>query len=186
MSQNDETVNKPAPNGPAQERPEAEAKPGDYIKLVRASLRSNKDKEAFSIIQKAIVHFPEDPFTVSYHGYLQAYVDKKYRTGVETCKKAIALLTASETTGKNGLYPTLYLNLGRAYVEAEKRKDAVEAFRQGLKYDKWNSDIHNALKMLGQRKSLPIPFLDRSNPINILIGTIMHKLKKRSAGSALF
>lgn len=178
MSQNDETINKAAPGEPGQGGPEAESKPADYIKLVRTSLRSGRDKEAFSVIQKAAVHFPEEPFIISYYGYLQAHVDKKFRTGVEACKKAIAMMTQSASTGKDMLYPTLYLNLGRAYLDAGKRRDAVEAFRNGLKYERRNGEIIHELKKLGQRKGPPVSFLDRSNPINILIGMLLHKLKK--------
>ena len=178
MIQNDETENTAASGDPVQGGHEAEPEPVEYIKLVRAYLRSGKNNEAFSIIQKAAVHFPEEPLIISYYGYLQTAVDKKYRSGVETCKQAITLMTVSAAVGKDALYPTLYLNLGRAYVAAEKRKEAVEAFRKGLKYDRRNGDIIHELKKLGERKGPPIPFLDRSNPINMLIGMLLYKVKK--------
>jgi tetratricopeptide (TPR) repeat protein len=178
MNQNDETKEAAAPGEPVPEKPEADLKPADFLNPVKAHLRNGKNKDAFGIMQKAILHFPDDPFILSYYGYLQAQVDKKFRSGVDACKKAITLIRESEIKGKDALYPRLYLNLGRACVAAGKKKDAVEAFRNGLKYDKRNSEIIKQLKELGQRKSPPISFLDRSNPINRMIGMVLHKLKK--------
>jgi hypothetical protein len=75
------------------------------------------------------------------------------------------------------LYPVFYLNLGRAYLAAGKKKDAIDAFRKGLQYDNGNSDLRKELRGLGMRKKPPVPFLDRSNPINKYIGMILQKAK---------
>ncbi len=131
------------------------------------------------------MQFPEDPLILSYYGCLQAIVDKKYRSGVDTCKKAITLLKKAETFGEELLYPVFYLNLGRAYVAAGKKKDAIESFNKGLEYDNSNRELLKELRSLGMRKKPLVPFLDRSNPINKYIGMILHmKEKKPAAGKS--
>lgn len=163
--------------GPAH-APHEVAKPGDYLRAVKAELRKGDQKAAFSLLQQAALQYPEDPFILSYYGCFQAVVDRKYRAGVETCKKAISLLKKESSFGEEMLYPVFYLNLGRAYLAAEKKKDALEAFNRGLKYDNRNSEILQELRAVGIRKRALVPFLDRSNPINKYIGLILHATRK--------
>jgi len=151
--------------------------PGDYLRSVKAHLRSGKQKDAFGLLLQAAVQFPDEPLILSYYGCLQALIDKKYRSGVETCKRAIALFKERESFGMEVLYPVFYLNLGRAYLAAGKKKDAIEAFHKGLKYDNSNNDLRKEMRGLGIRKKPPVPFLDRSNPINKYIGMILQKTK---------
>ena len=165
-------------------RPEGqeEIKASEYLRAVRSHLRSGKYKEAYSILLQASVQYPEEPLILSYYGCLQALVDKKYRSGVETCKRAILLLKKQGSFSEEVLYPVFYLNLGRAYIAAGKKKDAIDTFKKGLKYDSGNSDLKKELQGLGVRKQPPVPFLDRSNPINKYIGMILKAEKKTLSG----
>jgi tetratricopeptide (TPR) repeat protein len=166
------------------DRPEAreEIKPNDYLRAVRSHFRNGKQKEAYGLLLQATLQYPDDPLILSYFGCLEAIVDKKYRSGVEACKRAILLLKKKETFSEEILYPVFYLNLGRAYVAAGKKKDAIDSFKKGLRYDSGNSDLKKELQRLGVRKQAPVPFLDRSNPINKYIGLILQKTKKMPAG----
>jgi tetratricopeptide (TPR) repeat protein len=155
-----------------------EIKPGDYLRAVKAHLRKGAQKDAFGLLQQAALQYPEDPFILSYYGCLQALVDRKYRAGVDNCKKALSLLNKGSSFGEEMFYPVFYLNLGRAYVAAGKKNDALDAFRKGLKYDNGNSDILKEMRGLGVRKQALVPFLDRSNPINKYIGMILRKENK--------
>jgi len=157
-------------------------KPSDYLRAVRSNLRSGKLKEAYSLLLQATVQHPDDPLILSYFGCLQAIVDKKYRSGVEACKRAIVLLKKQEAFSEEVLYPVFYLNLGRAYVAAGKKQDAMDSFKKGLRYDNGNSDLKKELQRLGVRKQPPVPFLDRSNPINKYIGLLLQKTKKPAGG----
>ena len=129
--------------------------------------------------QRAAVIYPEEPILLSYYGSLQALVDRKYRSGTDNCTKAIALLSKHRGVGKDMLYPVLYLNLGRAYVAAGKKTNAVIAFRQGLKYDHEHTALRNEVEKLGTRKKPHVSFLDRSNIINKVIGKALHKKKSK-------
>jgi tetratricopeptide (TPR) repeat protein len=162
----------------------SEIKPGDYLRAVRSHLRSGKQKEAYGLLLQASVQYPEDPLILSYFGCLQAIVDRKFRSGVETCKRAILLLKRQQAFSEEVLYPVFYLNLGRAFVAAGKKQDAIDALKKGLRYDNGNSDLKKELQGLGVRKQPPVPFLDRSNPINKYIGLILHKSKKPAGGKS--
>jgi tetratricopeptide (TPR) repeat protein len=155
-------------------------KPGEYLRAVKASLQKGNQKEAFGLLQNAAIQYPDDPFILSYYGCLQALVDRKYRAGVENCKKALTLIQRESSFGEEMLYPTFYLNLGRAYIAAGKKDDALDAFKKGLKFNSGHRDILNELRALGKRKKAVVPFLDRSNPINKYIGLILRREDKAS------
>lgn len=161
---------------------DADIMPGDYLRAVRSHLRNNRDKDAYALLLQATIRFPEDPVILSYFGCMQSVVGKKFRSGIEICRRAIQLLKKQQTFSEEVLYPVFYLNLGRAYVAANKKKDAIESFKQGLLHDKGNSDLKKELLLLGVRKQPLVPFLDRSNPINKYIGLILHTTKKPAAG----
>jgi tetratricopeptide (TPR) repeat protein len=173
---------RPGAGEPGRPEGHVEIKPSDYLRAVRSHFRSGKLKEAYGLLLQATVQYPDDPLILSYFGCLQAIVDKKYRSGVETCKRAILLLKKQQTFSEEVLYPVFYLNLGRAYVAAGKKKDAIDSFKKGLRYDNGNSDLKKELQRLGVRKQPPVPFLDRSNPINKYIGMILQKTKNVPAG----
>jgi len=154
-------------------------RPADYLRAMRSHLRNGLPKEAFKVLQQASVHFPDDPLVLSYYGCLLAVVEKKYRVGVDACRKAITLLQEKEMFEEDILYPTFYLNMGRAYLAAGKKQEAIDSFHDGLQYDRGNIELKKEIRSLGMRKSPVIPFLDRSNPINKYIGKILHNPKKR-------
>ncbi len=167
----------------------ARLKPTEYFRQVKAHLRSGQQKEAFAILQRAMIHFPNEPVLLSYYGCLLVLVEKKYRMGIETCLKALEKLRTRESFAEEVYYPIFYYNLGRAYAAAGKRKEALDALKKGLSYDHWNNDIMKALHSMGMRRQKPpIPFLDRSNPLNRYIGIMLQKnktasdAKKRVAG----
>ena len=178
MDEQDDKKEKENEGGSASHARHEVAKPGMYLRAVKAHLRKGNQKEAFSLLQDAALHYPDDPFILSYYGCLQALVDKKYRAGVEKCKRALSLIKKESSFGEDMLYPVFYLNLGRAYVAAGKKKEALEAFERGRKYDNSNRDILMEMRRLGSRKKAPVPFLDRSNPINKYIGLILRKANK--------
>jgi tetratricopeptide (TPR) repeat protein len=158
--------------------PAEELTPRDFLRQVKVHLSKGRQRDAFRLLQQANMHYPEDPFILSYLGCLQALVDRRYRTGIEACKKALALIKKNASFGQEMVFPVFYLNLGRAYVAAGKKKDALETFQKGLKYDNTNRDLQKEVRTLGKRKAAPVSFLDRSNPINKYIGMILRNSSK--------
>lgn len=155
--------------------------PSEYVASIKSLLRSRKMRDAYALIQHAVVLYGNDPFLLSYFGYLQARVEGKYRHGIDACTRAVALyekmtLAGEEATDeKNTAY--LYLNLSKAYTAAGKRKNAIDALNSGLKHDRHNREVKAELERLGIRRLIPIPFLNRSNFLNELIGKMMRKKK---------
>ena len=145
-----------------------------YIKEALIQLRGGRRKEAYSILTTANIVYPDHPYILSYFGWLQAVVDKKYQSGLATCSKAIVLFKTPDLETAEKVYPVLYLNLGRTFLAVGKKKDAFENFQKGLKYDRRNAELKKEMKLLGTRKKPPLPFLSRSNPLNIIIGKLFH------------
>lgn len=149
-----------------------------YIKEVESLLQGNKPEDALRVLYDAGVRYPNNPIIYSYQGYLEAIVNKQYSKGVKTCRHAIDVLMEQMPLGKEFFLPTLYLNLGKAYLAANMLKDAYMSFKKGLEIDKNNEALFNELKSMGIRKKPPLPFLQRSNPLNKYLGRLLHQSKK--------
>lgn len=152
--------------------------PSAYLDEVKDLLKSKNKRGALRLLSEALEKHPDDPFLLSYYGCLEATANKNYTFGIDTCLVAIEYLKKKVPLGEEFFSPVLYLNLGRAYLGAGKRKEALDAFRLGLAIDAKNKELLWEVKKLGVRKTLPVSFLTRSNPINKYIGMMLHKLKK--------
>jgi hypothetical protein len=107
----------------------------------------------------------------SYLGYGIALVDRRIREGLKLCKHSI----------KVGFYePENHVNLARTCLLANDRSGAVRAIRDGLKIDPQNAELRRMRKDLGVRSSPVLPFLDRANPLNVILGRFRHSLRKKS------
>ena len=105
---------------------------------------------------------------LSFFGLCVALVQKKYKPAIELCTRAITLQFY------NGDH---YANLARVYLAAEKRKKAIEIAEQGLKISPEHDGLRALREDLGVRARPVVPFLDRSNPINVSLGRAKHAKK---------
>ncbi|MBI4691528.1 MAG: hypothetical protein HY754_14870 [Nitrospirae bacterium] len=160
---------------------EQNRKKAEYFYIVKKLLMRKNNKQALKILKDALEELPGDPFIMSYYGYLKATVEKKYDEGIKICKKALESFNvhAQISPDEKPFYTTFYLNLGKAYLAGGEKQSAIEAFNNGLRIDKSNHDLLWELKKLGMRKAPPIPYLNRSNPINKYLGLLIAKLKGR-------
>ena len=149
-----------------------------YIKEAEALINEDKLEQAIHVLYDARDHYPNNPVISSYQGYLETVVNKQYSKGVNICREAIEALTEQMPLGKEFFLPVLYLNLGKAYLAADKRKDAYESFKRGLEIDKNNEVLFNELKRLGIRKKPLLSFLSRSNPLNKYLGRLLYSGKQ--------
>lgn len=156
-------------------------RPSDYLDETKTLLQKKNNKAALELLTFALEQYPDEPFLLSYYGCLEAILNKEYAYGIETCLKALRICTEEMPFGQEIFYPTFYLNLGRAYLAAKNKKEAVRAFQKGLTYDRENRDLLWELKKLGARKKPIVTYLERSNPINKYIGMILHKLGRSSS-----
>lgn len=105
---------------------------------------------------------------LSYFALCVALVRKKYKAAIDLCKRAL------ELEFYNGDH---YINLMKVYVAAGNRKKALEAIEAGLKLHPEDEALLNARRSLGVRARPAVPFLDRSNPINVSLGQARHAKK---------
>ena len=73
----------------------------------------------------------------------------------------------------------IFLNLARAEFLLESRCRTVFALEQGLEIDADHEGLLLMQAQLGIRKKKPLPFLQRTHPVNIRLGYWMRKNKKR-------
>ena len=147
----------------------------EYFNEAMDMLRAGRGFYALDVLRNGLEIYPSDPLLMSYCGYLYSIVGKKHKEGIKMCRDAINYLDSSVSVEKDVYYPACYLNLGRAYLGAGKKRDALAAFNLGLKADPEDQDIIKELKKLGSRRSQPVSFLKRSNPINKYMGLLISK-----------
>ncbi len=109
---------------------------------------------------------------LSFFGLSLALVQKKIKPAIDLCKRAIELEFYNVDH---------YANLGRVYLAAGNRKKAIDAVEQGLKVHPEDKTLLAVRGELGIRSRPAVPFLERSNPINVTLGQARHA--KKSAGS---
>lgn len=111
---------------------------------------------------------PKDASGLSYFGLCLALVRKEHKLAIDLCKRAVDL------EFYNGDH---YANLARVYAAAGNRKKAVETAEQGLKLVPEHEYLLEVRKSFGVRERPAVPFLDRTNPINVSLGQARHAKK---------
>jgi tetratricopeptide (TPR) repeat protein len=109
------------------------------------------------------------PTLDSYLGYCIALERRQFKQGTGLCRQALL---------KEPEQAVHYLNLGRVFLAAKEKRLAITTFQRGLKRGRHRL-ILEELKKLGVRKSLVVPFLSRSNPLNKVLGKAFTRLQMR-------
>jgi tetratricopeptide (TPR) repeat protein len=157
------------------EQPKSKAQcAGELSRLLKMGEKS----AALTTVRAALDQHPSDPYFASYYGCLLATVERRPADGVRLCEDAIKMLRHAMPEDKEYFYPIFYLNLGKAYLGANKKTDALDAFQQGLKYDPKNSELHAEMNKIGRRRRQVISFLDRSHPLNRYLGMLRHRMTR--------
>jgi tetratricopeptide (TPR) repeat protein len=129
-------------------------------------LRDHRPKEAMLAFRHSLQLKPGVPLAMSYYGLCWAMCMNKSEEALLLCRTAVE---------KDFINPELFWNLGRVYLLRKDSEKAYMTFQKGLAVDKRNKNILNELKKMGIRKSPIIPFLNRTNIINNLLGKILKK-----------
>ena len=116
----------------------------------------------------APIRAPKDAGALSFFGLCLALVKKQYKTAIELCRRA------ADVEFYNGDH---YANLARVYLAQGNRKKAVETAEQGLKLVPEHEYLTEVRASLGTRSRPAVPFLERSNPINVSLGQARHAKK---------
>lgn len=111
----------------------------------------------------------KSPLLTSYFAYCLARERNEYHRALRLCKQAIESALP---------IPVLYLNLGRIFLTAGHKRQALNAFHHGLKLGR-HPLIVAEIKQLGIRKKPVIPMLPRNNTCNIYLGRLLTRLTLR-------
>jgi tetratricopeptide (TPR) repeat protein len=132
-----------------------------------AALDQGKADHALAYFEAAVEldrkfgnHAPQARY-LSQYGVCLGLLGRRREEGVRFCREAVE---------REGYNADLQWNLGRALLAAERRGEAHAAFLKGLRLQRDHRGIILDLKKMGIRRKPPLPFLDRSNPVNIWLG----------------
>ena len=134
-------------------------------------LKGGYSKLAIEPFEKILEDGERMPLCLSLLGLaiIRSGGDKK--RAIELCKEAVKI---------DRTQAQYYKNLAEACQRAGIKSWAVKAIQMGLnKVDKNSQLLEKEMEKFGLRKSPPIPFLSRSNPLNKFIGRIRYTLGKK-------
>ncbi len=98
---------------------------------------------------------------LSYYGLCLAKVRRRYSEGAKYCRLSLRVHPREAEH---------YANLARVYLEANNRREAVDALERGLRYDRENRELNQILDGIGRRQPPVIRFLPRNNFLNVWLG----------------
>ena len=125
----------------------------------------NEDFETALPHFEAALELINNPSWYSYVGYCIARGRGEFETGVALCQMSL------EVEQEN---PIHYLNLGKVYLASGNKKKAILALRDGLAKG-GNEEILHMLVEYGTRNAPVFKSLPRSNPLNKILGKILHR-----------
>ncbi|MBU1191352.1 MAG: tetratricopeptide repeat protein [Gammaproteobacteria bacterium] len=137
--------------------------------------RQGKYDEALSCFKSA------SQVTSDMHAYASLYMSFVGLTqvmlgdvsGLNLCRRA-----GQEETHRGDVFE----NLARAELRLGHRKQACEALRRGIKADRAHSGLRNLRTEMGMRRSPPLNFLKRDNPLNRMLGKLMYRNRRGPVG----
>jgi len=141
----------------------------DSFERGKGALERGRGREALAYFEAAIelekrygVAQPQARYLSHYGLCLGTTTPRKYE-GVQFCREAATL---------ENYNPDLHWNLGRALLAANRRREAYEALKRGLRVQADHAGIIGELRRMGLRKRPPIAFLPRANPLNVFLGRL--------------
>jgi len=131
-----------------------------------AHLNDNNRLAALACFDKALT-MGSSPLLLSYFSYCIAKERGQIYEALKFCNDALSQEPDN---------PVHYLNLGRIYLHAGKKVEALSALRKGLSFGE-NQSIKSLLEKIGTRGRPVFPFISRNNFINKYTGMLLHRLK---------
>lgn len=109
------------------------------------------------------------PLTRSYFAYVIAKERGDFNRALALCREAM------QADPQNNVH---LLNLGRVFLAAGRRDQAIRTFRKGLKLGR-NPRIQRHLDQLGMRRPEVFSFLSRDNLLNKYCGMLLSRIGLR-------
>lgn len=106
----------------------------------------------------------------AYLGYGVAKHQRRAKDGLKLCEHAVKV---------QYYQPENHLQLARVQLLMGDRKAAVGSIARGLKLDPNHRELKELRFDIGVRKRPVLPFLDRKNPLNVLLGQLRALITRR-------
>lgn len=135
-----------------------------------ALLKRGYPTEAMECLEEIITMGHKSSACYSWLGVAMARSKWDMVKAEEYCKIAVK---------KDFYVPQYYINLAEVYKLKGNKPKAIQILEAGLKLDSENEAILKELNKFGVRARPTISFLARENAINIQIGKVLSKAKKK-------
>lgn len=142
----------------------------DTLARSRAAHRNGQAQEALALaaasyrLLRDIPGAPRDAAIVpAWYGYLLGTVGNRASEGLALCRNA-----ASELFWE----PRIHEYKARLELACGRRKDAVSTLERGLSIAPEDQELRELRRQLGRRRKPPLPFLERSHPVNRALGRL--------------
>lgn len=132
------------------------------------ALTAGNPQTALALLERSL-KIVDNPLLHSHLGYCIAKERGQVKRGRDLCLATIELDPDN---------PVHYLNLARVHQVAKQKAEAIAALREGVARG-GNDEICAMLSALGTRKSPPLPFLSRTNPLNKWLGILFSRIGLR-------
>jgi Flp pilus assembly protein TadD len=143
----------------------------EQFELAWKAMEEEEFTSALGHLEKAFA-LHDDPDWHSYAGLCIAKERGEFQVAESLCIASIEHDDAN---------PVHYLNLGKVYLAAGKKREALDALRRGM--DKGGSErILSLLVQIGTRHLHVFRFLKRSHPLNKYLGLLVHRREIRRRG----
>jgi predicted Zn-dependent protease len=119
--------------------------------------------EAAIEIERRMTRARPQPRYLSYYGLCLALERNETHEALRYCREAVTLESYN---------PDIRCNLGRVLLRVGRRREAHRCFLRGLNLERSHTQTIRALREMGRRRRPLVPFLLRTNPINIFLGRL--------------
>ncbi len=134
----------------------------------RELLLKGHPREALACFEEACRLEPGDARALSHRGLCLALFEGRVEEGIALCRRAVDL---------EFYRAEHYLNLGKVWLRAGRKREAVQAFRQGRTVDPQDAGIGRALEALGVRRRPVLRWLPRGHFLNRQLGRLRSRLE---------
>jgi len=129
-------------------------------------LRNSYPQQALKYMQRAVDLEKTNPYYMSYLGVVLARSERRWAEAEQLCDTAVRMKRNQAQ---------LYLNLAEVYMAADRKEDAMEVLRSGLRYARRDVRLNIAMNRLTERRRPVLPFLTRKHPLNRQLGILRHR-----------
>jgi tetratricopeptide (TPR) repeat protein len=139
----------------------------EQFRLGRTALESGDVDRAVRLLESAYRLDASKPLHRSYYGLAIGLSERRLERAIALCRSAAT---------DEFFNPIHFHNLARLHLACGFKAEAIRYLRRGLMIDPGNEAMALELRRLGVRRRPPLGFLRRQNPLNRLLGRLLHRM----------